>query len=571
MDWMHYERQEKSNMRIDKLHLQDFGQFHDRDITLAPGVNVIYGASETGKTTIKEFIIDMLYGIDKAQGVGVGIDHYEKKKPINGFGFSGAMEVSVNGVDYRVERNFLQQEKNTFVRDLDAGREVSLPEEHNLIGTLIQTEKSTYENTLCIGQNEIAVGKGLVDEMNRYIINSASTKAGDIDAASAIAELENKKKEFSIAELKKKEQTLTEKLSLERDFDAELAAIKEEYTKVEAEMKAGKQEQLKFTPIKNIDMENMAPSWRTVNANKQQENLNQPKTKREKDIQMLQNMGKRSILDNVFVILFLSLLGIALFVGVAALIPVNVPELKMGIMGFGVVLVLLTTVQVLKRRSQLHTLLEELEIEQGFRDAKAETAETDTQRDAANRLSNLKLKEQNILKERSGQEQMLSELNNMKAQMQTNEVELEALELAIKTIRDLSEEIYDSFGSVLNEPVSQIVNKITGHKYSEVKIDNQLKVLVKQDNSFISMDYLSKGTVDQIYLALRLAVANLLITENLPIIIDDIFSNYDYQRLKETLSCIGEYLNRQIIIFTLNPSVQSIFTDLGIESNYVVL
>lgn len=558
-------------MRIDKLHLQDFGQFHDRDITLTPGVNVIYGASETGKTTIKEFIVDMLYGIDKVQGAGARIDNYEKKKPINGFGFSGAMEVSVNGVDYRVDRNFLQQEKSTLVRDLDAGREVSLPEEHNLLGALLQTEKSTYENTLCIGQNEIAVGKGLVDEMDRYIINSASTKAGDIDAADAIAKLENKKKEFSIAELEKKEQALTEKLSLERDFDAELAAIKEECAKVEAEMKAGKQEQLKFTPIKNIDMENMAPSWRTVNAKKQQENSNQPKTKREKDIQMLQNMGKRSILDNVFVILFLSLLGIALFVGVAALIPVNVPELKMGIMGFGVVLVLLTTVQVLKRRSQLHTLLEEMEIEQGFRDAKAGTADTDAQRDAANRLSNLKLKEQNILKERSGQEQMLSELNNIKAQMQTNGVELEALELAIKTIRDLSEEIYDSFGSVLNEPVSQIVDKITGHKYSEVKIDNQLKVLVKQDNSFISMDYLSKGTVDQIYLALRLAVANLLITENLPIIIDDIFSNYDYQRLKETLSCISEYLNRQVIIFTLNPSVQSIFTDLGIESNYVVL
>ena len=558
-------------MRIDKLHLQDFGQFHDRDITLAPGVNVIYGASETGKTTIKEFIVDMLYGIDKVQGAGARIDNYEKKKPINGAGFSGAMEVSANGVDYRVERNFLQQEKSTFVRDLDAGREVSLPEEHNLIGTLLQTDKSTYENTLCIGQNEIVVGKGLVDEMDRYIMNSASTKAGDIDAAGAIAELENKKKGFSIAELEKKEQALTEKLSLERDFDAELAAIKEECAKVEAEMKAGKQEQLKFTPIKNIDMENMAPSWRTVNAKTGQESSAQPKTRREKDIQMLQNMGKRSILDNVFVILFLSLLGIALFVGVAALIPVNVPELKMGIMGFGVVLVLLTTIQVLKRRSQLHALLEELEIEQGFRDAKAGTADTDTQRDAANRLSNLKLKEQNILKERSGQEQMLAELNNIKAQMQTNGVELEALELAIKTIRDLSEEIYDSFGSVLNEPVSQIVNKITGHKYSEVKIDNQLKVLVKQDNSFISMDYLSKGTVDQIYLALRLAVANLLITENLPIIIDDIFSNYDYQRLKETLSCISEYLNRQVIIFTLNPSVQSIFTDLGIESNYIVL
>lgn len=555
-------------MRIDKLHLQDFGQFHDKDITLAPGINVIYGASETGKTTIKDFIVDMLYGIDKGRGAGTRFDHYEKKKPINGSGFSGTMEISIEGADYRVERNFLQQEKSTSVQDLDAGREVPLQEEHNLMGTLLQTDKSTYENTLCIGQNDIAVGRELADKIDHYIMNTASAKAGDVDVANALAQLEDKRKSFSNTELEKKEKTLTEKVSLERDFDAELAAVKAEYAKAEAEMNAKQPEQLKFTPIKN-------PATQAMLDNSMRNGNNQaggrPQTKRERDIQMLQNMGKRSILDNVFVILFLSLISIALFVGIAYFVPVSVPELKMGIIGFGIVLVLLTTIQVLKRRAQLHTLLEEMEIEQGFRDARAGSADVGAQRNAVNRLSNLKLKEQNILKERSKQEQMLSELDNLKSQIQANATELKALDLAIKTIRDLSEENYDSFGSVLNEPVSQIVNKITGQKYSEVKIDDQLKVLVKQDNSFISMDYLSRSTVEQIYLALRLAVANILITENLPIIIDDIFANYDYQRLKETISCLSEYLNRQIIIFTLNPGVRGIFTDLGIENNYIVL
>ena len=52
--------------------------------------------------------------------------------------------------------------------------------------------------------------------------------------------------------------------------------------------------------------------------------------------------------------------------------------------------------------------------------------------------------------------------------------------------------------------------------------------MVKSGNSYIGMDYLSMGTIEQIYLALRLSIANVLITEDLPIIIDDIFVTYDY-------------------------------------------
>lgn len=559
-------------MRVDKLHLQDFGQFHNKDITLAPGINVVYGANEAGKSTIKDFIVDMIYGIDKARGLGARFDHYEQKKPINGSAFSGAMEVSVQGTDYLIERNFARQEKKTTVRDMDTAREVELPEEHNLVGTLLQTDKSTYLNTLCISQMEASTDKEIADKLNNYIVNMASSRNGNIDAVSAIIELKNKKKTFSNKELEQKEQELTARLSLDRDFDAEIAAVKEEYIKVENEMDGKEPEKLQFTPIKNPSTEEASEETsQPEEAHDDQDGTSEPLTKREKDIKMLRNMGKKSALDNVFVILFLSLIFIALFVGVAYVIPVNIPEVKMGIMGFGIILVMITTVQVLVRRSKLYRLLEELEIEQGFEEAKAESADMGTQRELINRLSDLRLKEQNILKERAEQESTLSELTKLKERIQANDVEVAALDLAIKTIQDLSEEIYDSFGSVLNEQVSEIISRITNNKYSEVKIDDQLRVMVKSGSSFISMDYLSTGTVEQIYLALRLSIANVLITEEMPIIMDDIFVTYDYQRLKETLSCLGEYLNRQIIIFTTNPGIQDVFAGLGIESNYIAI
>lgn len=555
-------------MRIDRLHLHDFGQFHEKDIMLAPGINVVCGANEAGKTTIKDFIIDMFYGIDKSRGIGARFDHYEKRKPINGAAFSGGMEVAADEGYYLIERNFSRQEKKTVVRDLDSGRELLLQEPNSLMGTVIHTDKSTYLNTLCIGQMEAATDKEIADRLNNYIVNMASSKTGDIDAVSAIMELKNKKKSFSNKELEQREQEMTAKLTLDRDFDSEIAAVKEEYKKVEASIGDKSPKQLQFTPIKNRAAEAYESD---EEENVQKEEPKEPLTKREKDIQMLRNMGKRSILDNAFLILFMSLVFIALFVGIAYLIPVNIPQVKMGIMGFGIALVLLTTIQMFIRRGQLYRLLEELEIEQGFEEAKAGSVDGEDQRELVNRLSDLKVKEEGILNERRNQEQLLADLTKIKEQIAANDIETAALDLAIKTIQDLSEEIYDSFGSVLNQQVSEIISRITNNKYSEVKIDDQLRVMVKSGSSFISMDYLSTGTIEQIYLALRLSIANVLIAEELPIIIDDIFVTYDDQRLYETLSCLGEYMNRQIIIFTTNQKIHEIFAGLGVNSNYIAI
>ena len=554
-------------MKIDKLHLQDFGQFHDKDITLAPGMNIICGANEAGKTTTKDFIVGMLYGMEEPSDT-TGFAGYEKRKPINGEAYAGSMEVKTEQGEFLVERNFLRAQKSLAVKDLDTGREITPQNPDTLVGTLIQTDKSTYMNTLCVGQMELATDRAIADKLNDYIVNMASTRAGDVDAVHAIDELRQKKQEFSNKELEEKEQELTAKLQLDRDFDAEIEAVREEYKQVEASKGKKKEEKLQFTPIKKPSVEEEEPE--EVETEPEEE---EPLTGRDKDLKMLQQMGNRSILDNAFVILFIGLLIIALFVGIAYVIPINIPQLKMGIMGFGILLVVITMIQVFSRRAKLYRLLEEMEIEQGFEDAKAEAAVSRTEDDAewTQKLAALRSKEENIIEQRKEQETYLVEINKLKEQIAANNVENAALDLAIRTIQDLSEEIYDSFGSVLNEQVSALVRRITNDKYTEVRIDDQLKVMVKSGNSYISMDYLSTGTIEQIYLALRLSIANVLIAEDLPIIIDDIFVTYDYQRLYDTLSCLNEYLNRQIILFTTNPGLQDMAANIGIANHAIAL
>lgn len=552
-------------MRIDRLHLQDYGQFHDKDVTLAPGINVIYGANEAGKSTIKDFIVDMLYGVDQVYAGGMRLDHYEKRKPIQGDSYSGTMEVSTEDKDYRIERNFARQERKTVLTDLDTGKEVALNEPDNLLGTVIDTDKTTYLNTLCIGQMSAATGKDIADRLNSYIISVASSKAGDVDPVSAIAELKKKKESFSDEAMEAKEKELSAKLQLERDFDAELTAVREERAKLEASMKEDNKEQLQFTPIRpnRPEEEEKAEPMQAADT--------KHLSKRERDLRMLRGMGKKSILDNVMVILLMGLLLVALFIGIAYAVPVNSPQIKMGIIAIGVFFSLLTVGQILVRRSKLYKMLEEIEIEQSFEEAKTESVGASEQKEFNDRMAELKKKEEEIVKDRKDQEQVLSELTRLKEQRGTNQKEILALDLAIKTIQDLSEEIYDSFGSVLNDQVSAIISRITGKKYSEVKIDDQLHVRVRSGSSYISMEYLSSGTMEQIYLALRLAIASVLIKEELPIIMDDIFVTYDYQRIYDTLSCLGVYRNRQIIIFTTNQEIQGMFTRLGIQSKYIAI
>ena len=88
-------------MYLNKLLLKDFGKFNNKSIDLKPGLNLIYGENEAGKTTIKEFIIGMLYGIDKSRGLGARLDNYELRKPLDGRGFS-CFIFTINQVETRL-------------------------------------------------------------------------------------------------------------------------------------------------------------------------------------------------------------------------------------------------------------------------------------------------------------------------------------------------------------------------------------------------------------------------------------------------------------------------------------
>jgi uncharacterized protein YhaN len=95
---------------------------------------------------------------------------------------------------------------------------------------------------------------------------------------------------------------------------------------------------------------------------------------------------------------------------------------------------------------------------------------------------------------------------------------------------------------------------------------------VFNEDRYIDIEKLSIGTIEQMYLAVRLAVTDLFWpNKHLPLILDESFAFYDNDRLKATLKALSQMVNRQIIIFTCHMRELQILEDEGIEYNYVEL
>ncbi len=105
----------------------------------------------------------------------------------------------------------------------------------------------------------------------------------------------------------------------------------------------------------------------------------------------------------------------------------------------------------------------------------------------------------------------------------------------------------------LNENVDMIIRKLTDDKYQSVKVLSDYRMRFSRDDNYYDAEYLSFGTYEQIYLALRLAMAK-LICEGLPVFLDDILTSYDDERAKNAIMCLSDIKDKQIVLFTCHKS-----------------
>lgn len=104
---------------------------------------------------------------------------------------------------------------------------------------------------------------------------------------------------------------------------------------------------------------------------------------------------------------------------------------------------------------------------------------------------------------------------------------------------------------------SAYLSEITCAKYTEISEEDDEYYIERSDGAPLAINELSTGTLDQLYLSIRLAAMDQLASkgETLPFILDDILANSDYKRCSRALRAISRLSQKtQIIYLTCHPN-----------------
>ena len=161
------------------------------------------------------------------------------------------------------------------------------------------------------------------------------------------------------------------------------------------------------------------------------------------------------------------------------------------------------------------------------------------------------------------------EYNNLKNQEDIINITIENLEQAY-------EEMKTTITPKFTENLSKNIEEISNGKYSKVTINDESGMVVENNRGeYINANNLSTGTIDQLYLSLRLSMIEDLSKESLPIILDETFAYFDNTRLENAIKYLikltqGENIkNHQVIIFTCTNREKEILEKQNYKYNLI--
>lgn len=147
----------------------------------------------------------------------------------------------------------------------------------------------------------------------------------------------------------------------------------------------------------------------------------------------------------------------------------------------------------------------------------------------------------------------------------------DSADLAMQVLAESFAELRQNFSSLLEEKTSVVFSGLTDGAYESVGVSKDFDVNVTKKGVFGRKEwqYLSNGTTDQVYLALRLALADLISdeAEALPLLFDDVLAQYDDKRAMRAIAYLKERANEhQILFFTCHSSYAKMANEQGIPT-----
>ena len=133
--------------------------------------------------------------------------------------------------------------------------------------------------------------------------------------------------------------------------------------------------------------------------------------------------------------------------------------------------------------------------------------------------------------------------------------EYDAIALAMEALQSANTALQNRFSPALSRRAGELFSRLTGGKYESVLLDRTFSAQAGEAGESVSHDaqLLSLGTLDQLYLAVRLAICESVLPADdpPPLVLDDALVRFDDDRCRAALDLLlEESRSRQILLFT---------------------
>ena len=197
-----------------------------------------------------------------------------------------------------------------------------------------------------------------------------------------------------------------------------------------------------------------------------------------------------------------------------------------------------------------------------------------------NEINNKKIRSHTLELEQKNIEPKLDNLSKIEEELVNNNEKMSTLnklnlsfELAKEILAESYEKMRNTVTPKFTQELSKNISEITEKKYSKIMFNDEQGLIVElESGNYVPASKLSIGTIDQLYLSLRLSMIDELSEENLPIILDEAFAYYDTERLTNILEYLDEkYKTHQIILFTCTNREKEILEKIKVPYNLIEL
>ena len=197
-----------------------------------------------------------------------------------------------------------------------------------------------------------------------------------------------------------------------------------------------------------------------------------------------------------------------------------------------------------------------------------------------NRINTIKFKIQSLENDSKLVNQKLENLAKIEEELIAAEEEKEEL-LSLNKSYNIAKECMEKAYEMMKQNISprftqnlvDIISKISEGRYKNIVLNDEEGLSVEvQNGSYMPAYRLSTGTIDQMYLSLRLSALNEISDESLPIVLDEALAYFDDDRIANILKYLKtNFENNQIILFTCSNREIEILDKLNIEYNLINL